>query len=656
MKKQLITILIFVIAQALYSQTTEDAWINEIHYDNNGADSNEGIEIVVKDVSTYPLANWSIILYNGSNGETYNTFDYSVPNSTSSSNGFTIAWKEQSSIQNDVEGVALVYNSNTLVQFLSYEGSFTATNGIAIGITSTDILVFEDASGTGVSLQLSGSGNQYEVFSWQSQAASTFGTINNSQVLTNIVKEEPSSHPSNFQASIHGFNKINLTWTDAAGAIIPDGYFIKVNETGTFIDPVDLSSPINDTDFTDGEGSLFVNYGIESSSISGLQSNTTYHFKIWPYTNFGSSTDYKTDASPLETQNTTSVYVVINEILADPDEDSNGDGILSTDDDEFIEIINNTGVTQDISNWTIEDATEVRHTFNANTLLNSNESIVVFGGGTPTGINGLVQITSSLSLNNTGDDVILRNSSGEIVDQYSFGSEGNSGTSLARHPDITGSFVLHTDIISNSVSFSPGTKNSDGTPLPIELIYFTVAFQNNFVILNWESATEVNNYGFEIERTITNSKLQITNWENVGFVEGHGNSNSAKQYSYVDNSVRAGQSYSYRLKQIDFDGQFEYSSVVNVEVGVPMEFSLAQNYPNPFNPSTIIDYSVPSNEFVTIKVFDVLGNTVSTLVNENKEAGKYNVTFDASNLTSGIYFYSINAGGFTQVKKMMLVK
>ena len=189
MKKQLITILIFVIAQALYSQTTEDAWINEIHYDNNGADSNEGIEIVVKDVSTYPLANWSIILYNGSNGETYNTFDYSVPNSTSSSNGFTIAWKEQSSIQNDVEGVALVYNSNTLVQFLSYEGSFTATNGIAIGITSTDILVFEDASGTGVSLQLSGSGNQYEVFSWQSQAASTFGTINNSQVLTNIVKE-----------------------------------------------------------------------------------------------------------------------------------------------------------------------------------------------------------------------------------------------------------------------------------------------------------------------------------------------------------------------------------------------------------------------------------------------------------------------------------
>ncbi len=193
-------------------------------------------------------------------------------------------------------------------------------------------------------------------------------------------------------------------------------------------------------------------------------------------------------------------------------------------------------------------------------------------------------------------------------------------------------------------------------PLPVELTSFSALAQSSTVNLTWETATEVNNYGFEIERTITNSKLQIPNWENVGFVEGHGNSNSAKQYSYVDNSVRAGQSYSYRLKQIDFDGQFEYSNIVNVEVGVPMEFSLAQNYPNPFNPSTSIEYSVPSNEFVTLKVYDVLGNTVSTLVNENKEVGKYNVSFDASNLTSGIYFYSINAGGFTQVKKMMLVK
>ncbi len=128
-------------------------------------------------------------------------------------------------------------------------------------------------------------------------------------------------------------------------------------------------------------------------------------------------------------------------------------------------------------------------------------------------------------------------------------------------------------------------------PLPVELTSFSALPQGEFVNLTWETATEVNNYGFEIERTVVGTTHELSlQWAKVGFVEGYGNSNSAKQYSYVDNSVRAGQSYSYRLKQIDFDGQFEYSNVVNVEVGVPMEFGLAQNYPNPFNHSTSIEY------------------------------------------------------------------
>ena len=209
----------------------------------------------------------------------------------------------------------------------------------------------------------------------------------------------------------------------------------------------------------------------------------------------------------------------------------------------------------------------------------------------------------------------------------------------------------------NEVTSGISPNSITDSPLPVELTSFSALAQSNAVNLTWETETEVNNYGFEVERTVVGTTHELSlQWAKVGFVEGHGNSNSAKQYSYVDNSVRAGQSYSYRLKQIDFDGQFEYSKVVNVEVGVPMEYSLAQNYPNPFNPSTSIEYTVPSNEYVTLKVYDVLGNTVSTLVNENKEAGKYNVMFDASNLTSGIYFYSIQAGKFNQVKKMMLVK
>jgi len=139
-------------------------------------------------------------------------------------------------------------------------------------------------------------------------------------------------------------------------------------------------------------------------------------------------------------------------------------------------------------------------------------------------------------------------------------------------------------------------------------------------------------------------------------VEGSGNSNSPKEYSFVDESAQ-NRNYSYRLKQIDFDGKFDYSDVVEVEVNnLPTEFSLSQNYPNPFNPSTNIEYSVPSSEYVSLKVYDILGNLVATLVNEKKEAGKYKVTFNASNLASGLYFYKIQAGSFNQVRKMLLIK
>ncbi len=114
--------------------------------------------------------------------------------------------------------------------------------------------------------------------------------------------------------------------------------------------------------------------------------------------------------------------------------------------------------------------------------------------------------------------------------------------------------------------------------------------------------------------------------------------------------------YTYRLKQIDFDGSFQYSSEVEVEVSAPLEFSLEQNYPNPFNPSTTIRYSIPISEFVTLKIYDVLGNEVATLVNEVKPAGSDEIEFDASHLSSGIYIYKLQWGIFVETKKMILMK
>ncbi len=137
-------------------------------------------------------------------------------------------------------------------------------------------------------------------------------------------------------------------------------------------------------------------------------------------------------------------------------------------------------------------------------------------------------------------------------------------------------------------------------------------------------------------------------------MKGSGNSNSPKNYSFVDDNPPSG-TVEYRLKQIDNDGNFKYSQIVTV-TSLPTKLELWQNYPNPFNPTTTIQYAIPKAEHVTLKVYDELGKEVSTLVNENKEAGQYSVTFDGNGLASGIYLYSLRCGNFSQVKKLLLLK
>ncbi|MBK6914488.1 MAG: T9SS type A sorting domain-containing protein [Ignavibacteriales bacterium] len=194
--------------------------------------------------------------------------------------------------------------------------------------------------------------------------------------------------------------------------------------------------------------------------------------------------------------------------------------------------------------------------------------------------------------------------------------------------------------------------------IPIELTAFTATAQQNEVSLNWQTATETNNSGFEIERKQVGSpQSSVSNqdWNQIAFIPGFGTTTERKSYSFIDENLLSG-IYQYRLKQIDFDGSFEYSNTVEVEINSPTEFTLEQNYPNPFNPSTVISYSLPQKEFVTIKVIDILGREVAILVNEVKPAGKFEVEFDASSLASGVYVYQIKAGSFTTSKKMLLTK
>jgi len=188
-------------------------------------------------------------------------------------------------------------------------------------------------------------------------------------------------------------------------------------------------------------------------------------------------------------------------------------------------------------------------------------------------------------------------------------------------------------------------------PTPVELAYFTGTLNGNKIDLHWRTETEVNNYGFDIERSKDDA-----DWLTIGFVEGHGNSNSPRQYSFSDSEVEQSAKYFYRLKQIDNDGTYDYSGVVNVDVDLPNNFYLSQNYPNPFNPETRIDFSLPEKQQVSLGVYNTLGELVIELVNEEREAGSYSAMFDASNLSSGMYVYKLKTSEFAENKKMILLK
>ncbi len=573
-------------------------FINEIHYDNDGADAGEAIEVAGP--AGTDLTGWSIVLYNGSGGTVYDTDALSgiIPDQQ---NGFgtTVISYPSNGIQNGApDGIALVDPSNVVVQFLSYEGSFAAVDGPAAGMISTDIGVQESSSTpVGHSLQLTGTGNEYEDFTWTAPAAHTFGAVNTGQTFTGGATDSdgdgvpnPDDNcpltPNPDQADADGdgvgdvcdncpndYNPgqedgdsdgvgdacdagpdytliydIQYT-TDPSGdspykdqtgittegivmARFQYGYFIedpaggawnglwvhdvahspslgdRVRITGTVIEyynlteldlltgyqvlssgdplPAPVILPTGDVSqeqwesvlvrvenvivtaeediyfewqVDDGSGPLMVDnlgsdtfvpaLGDEIAAIVGPLNYSFGAFKIAP----------RDDADILLPP-----ALVINEILADPDSvngDANGDGVVNTTQDEFVEIANDSDAAVDLSGWTLSDAVGVKHVFPPDTVVPAHCAIVVFAGGAPTGAFGgaVVHIASSgsLGLNNTGDTVTLTD--GVTVVSVSYGGEGGDNQSLTRDPDITGeTFVKHSIATgSGGALFSPGT-------------------------------------------------------------------------------------------------------------------------------------------------------------------------------------------------------
>jgi len=168
--------------------------------------------------------------------------------------------------------------------------------------------------------------------------------------------------------------------------------------------------------------------------------------------------------------------------------------------------------------------------------------------------------------------------------------------------------------------------------------------------LSWETATETNNKGFEIQKSVGSE------FQTIGYVDGKGTTTESQSYSFTDSKVTTG-TYTYRLKQVDFNGSFQYSNEVEVNVlATVSEYALAQNYPNPFNPTTTINFSIPETGNVTLSVYNTIGQEVATLVNGVVAAGQHEVTLNAKSLPSGAYFYKLQSGNSTMIKKMLLLK
>ena len=223
--------------------------------------------------------------------------------------------------------------------------------------------------------------------------------------------------------------------------------------------------------------------------------------------------------------------------------------------------------------------------------------------------------------------------------------------------------VIKRNGLSGFSQFAMGGYSIGGNPLngpmPVELSSFTSNVISRDVKLNWTTASEVNNAGFEIQKSEVRSQ-KSGEWTKVGYITGNGTKTTPTNYSFEDKKLNTGK-YNYRLKQTDYNGNFEYFNLTGeIEIGVPNKFDISQNYPNPFNPTTKIDFELPYDSKVSIKLYDISGREVMTLVNETKASGYYTVQMNGNNLSSGMYFYRISAEGngqnFVSTKKLILIK
>ncbi len=474
--------------------------------------------------------------------------------------------------------------------------------------------------------------------------------------------------------------------------IVADGMYIDdIQILGTNIDnsaPLIIHQPPAYYEGTQDNYDCIANI----TDISGVNSAILYYFVdgAGPYseTGFNSNGDQFSFTIPSQTPGSLITYKIIAADNANP---SNQTDIFDATNNEYISgnyISYDDGQVDNIATITGTSAAAVKITipsgqygrlvsalvrnYTDSEHSNSNMLFHVWDNNNGTPGNDMISpfyVTPEATLNSPFPftRIDLRNYSNQLSDLtgdifVGFTVPSNSVNVVISSNSHSRSYTYNgTNWASDSKDFEfRAILNLSTSPLPVELTSFKTSVVNNYVELKWETATEVNNYGFEIERLMTNENNQSSsvnsNWTKVGFVNGNGNSNSPKFYSFVDKTLSTVGRYLYKIKQIDNDGRFEYSKIKEVNFNSPLMNSLNQNYPNPFNPSTTIEYTISKSSFVSLEVYDILGEVVETLVNQQELPGIYKVQFNGSGFANGVYFYRIQADEFVSIKKLLLLK
>lgn len=393
---------------------------------------------------------------------------------------------------------------------------------------------------------------------------------------------------------------------------------------------------------TDSGENWITDYGIGGSSVFFIDQNTGWVTSDKDYTGIYKSTDGGITWEQKSAISSSSIFFINNNIGWAVGAD--GNILKSTDGGE---------------SWSIKTA-NTTNDLNSVKFYNSNLGVCV-------GEAGAILLTTdggeNWILQNAGTNATLK--AIEFINSNTIWIVGSQGTIL-KTTDSGNSWTLYNELTENdltSLCFADEHTGwfggMNGTifkyqedVVPVELVSFTANVINNAVELNWETATEINNYGFNIERKTVDQQ-----WNNIGFVEGQGNSTSKNSYSFIDKNLTGTNKFQYRLKQLDTDGSFKYSNEVEVEI-TPNAFILYQNYPNPFNPSTVIEFSFPEAVDVSLTIYDALGQKITELVNNHLEAGYHRYQWNApqSGITTGVYFYELKTEKFVTVKKMLLMK